>query len=181
MGFIIEDGTGKGFTAKVAKDNHLQTNAVILSRVGEISSKDQQAYSWSSRYLVAAGSSIIFLKNTSTTQNLVIDDIEIGGTTAGEWELWTSTTAGTGVVISGTNLNRNSSNQAEASAFGNENITANGSESLLGYIKNPIDSIAMFKFNDALILGQNDAIMIKKQLTPAVVISGVALIEGYFE
>ena len=44
MGFIIEDGTGKGFTAKVASDNHLQTDAITLSRVGEISSEQQQAY-----------------------------------------------------------------------------------------------------------------------------------------
>lgn len=159
----------------------MQVDAVTLDKIGEISKEENLAFSWASRYLVAEGSSIIFLKNTSTTKNLIIEDIHVGGTAAATWELWTSTAAGAGTVISGTNLNRNSSNLPEASAFGNANITSNGSESLVAYIKHQANGLSHFEFRDALILGQNDGIMVKKQLTPADTVSGICGVAGYFE
>ncbi len=181
MGITIEDGKGKGFSAEVNKLGHLRTHATSISRISVVSDLDGQAYTWSSRYLVAAGSALIFIKNTSATQDLIIDDIDVGGATIGEWELWSSTSTGAGVVISGTNLNRNSSNLAAASVFGNENITSNGSESIIAYLKTEASSTEHFGVQDSLILGQNDAIMVKKQLTPANVVSGICTVTGYFE
>lgn len=112
---------------------------------------------------------------------MIIDHIDIGATAGATWELWTSTSDGAGVVVSGVNANLTSSNSAESSAFGNENITSNSSGVLLGYTKNGDNGTSEFHVNDAVILGQNDSIMIKKQLTPAGTVSGICTVTGYYE
>ncbi len=181
MGITIEDGTGKGFTAVVDSEGHLVVDALTFPDIAHVSDVHGQTFSWSSRYLIQAGSSIIFLRNVSTTRNFFVTDIDVGATSGATWEIWTSTTAGAGVVISGTNFNRTSSNTPDASAFGNENITTNGSESLVAYVKHGNNEVVHFDTQSALILGQNDAIMVKKQLTPASTVSGVCTVTGYFE
>ena len=181
MGIIIEDGKGRGFSAAVDADNHLQADTFTLSRIGKVSKFDGQTYVWSSRYLIAAGSSIIYLQNTSTTKNLIIDEIDVGASSGATWELWTSTSDGGGTVISGNNLNLTSSNAPDSRAFGDANITSNTSGVLLGYTKHGNMGLSDFDVKDSLILGQNDAIMVKKQPTPASTVSGVAFITGYFE
>ena len=178
---FIQDGRGRGFTAEVDSDNHLHTFAFTLPKVGEISKEKGQTYVWSSRYLIAAGSSIIYLQNTSATRNLIIDEIDVGATESTTWELWSSTGNGAGTVVSGNNLNLTSSNNPEARAFGDANITSNTSGVLLGYTKHGAMNISDFDIKDSLILGQNDAIIVKKQPTPASTVSGVCFIVGYYE
>ncbi len=178
---FIQDGKGRGFNAAVDGENHLQADAFTLSRIGKVSKLDGQAYIWTSRYLIAAGSSIIYLQNTSPTRNLIIDDIDVGATSGATWELWSSTGNGAGTVVSGNNINLTSSNNPESRAFGNANITSNSSGILLGYAKNGDNSTTEFHIDDTLILGQNDAIIIKKQPTPASTVSGVCIIAGYYE
>ena len=179
---FIQDGKGRGFNAAVGDDNHLQTDSFTLSKVGETSLDDGQTYSWSSRYLVDPGSSIIYIQNTSPTKNLIIDHIDVGGESGTTWELWSCTTDGGGIVVSGNNLNLASSNSAEARAFGDANITSNASGILLGYAKHNDMETEEIHVSDALILGQNDAIIIKKPLTPAnSTTSGICSVIGYFE
>jgi len=178
---FIQDGKGRGFNAEVSDDNHLQVDSFALPLVAEISKIDGQTYSWASTYNVDGGSSIIYLQNTSPTKNLVIDEVDVGGLSGAIWELWTCTSDGAGAVISGTNHNLNSSNDAEARAFGNENITANSSGLLVGYAMHGDAGEESFHTRDSLILGQNDAIIVKTPPTAITTTSGICTIIGYFE
>lgn len=178
---FIQDGKGRGFNAAVGGDNHMQTDSFTLSKVGETSLEDGQTYVWNSRYLVQADNQIIYIQNTSPTRNLIIDHIDVGATSGATWELWTSTTNGAGTVVSGNNLNLTSSNSAEARGFGDANVTAAASGILLGYTKNEDNATAEIHVSDSIILGQNDAILIKKQPTPASTVSGICSVIGYFE
>ena len=178
---FIQDGKGRGFNAAVGDDNHIQVDSFTLPKVGETSLEDGQTYSWSSRYLIAAGSSIVYLQNTSPTRNLIIDHIDVGATSGATWELWSCTSDGAGTVVSGNNLNLASSNNPEARAFGDANITSNTSGILLAYVKHGDGETAEVHISDSVILGQNDAIIIKKQPTPASTVSGICTVIGYFE
>lgn len=179
---FIQDGKGRGVNAGVStKGNRLDVSSRSNSRIFYASRDDGQAYTWASRYLVDAGSSIIYLQNTSPTRNLIIDEIDIGATSGATWELWSCTTDGAGTVVSGNNMNLTSSNSPESRAFGDANITSNSSGVLLGYAKHEDNSMHDFDVVDSLILGQNDAIIIKKQPTPASTVSGVCFIRGYYE
>jgi len=178
---FLQDGKGRGFNAAVGDDNHLQADVFTLPLVAETSKEEGQAYSWSSRYIVDGGSSILYLQNTSPTRNLIIDEIDVGGVSGAIWELWTCTTDAAGAVISGVNHNLTSSNSAEARAFGNENITSNSSGLLLGYAIHPNNSEESFHTKDTVVLGQNDAIIIKTPPSAITTISGICTVIGYFE
>ena len=178
---FIQDGKGRGFNLAVGDDNHGQMDAFTLSKVGETSLDDGRTFVWNSRFLVAADNSIIYVQNTSPTRNLIIDHIDVGATAVATWELWSSTTNGAGTVVSGNNMNLASSNSPEARAFGDANVTAASSGILLGYAKNEASAVAEIHVSDSIILGQNDAILIKKQPTPASTVSGICSVIWYFE
>lgn len=178
---FVQDGKGRGFNAEVTADNHLQVDSFVLPRVAEISKEDGQTYSWSSRYIVDGGSSIIYLQNTSPTRNLVIDEIDIGGVSGTIWELWTCTTDGAGTIVSGINHNLTSSNSPEARAFGDANITSNSSGALLGYAIHANSVEESFHTKDTVVLGQNDAIIVKTPPASVTTISGICTVIGYFE
>lgn len=152
-----------------------------LPLVAEVSKETGQTYSWSSRYIVDGGSSIMYLQNISPTRNLIIQEINIGGVSGAIWELWTCTTDGAGTVVSGTNHNFTSSNAPEARAFGDANITSNSSGTLLGYTIHPNNGEESFHTGESLVLGQNDAIIVKTPPASITTISGVCTVIGYFE
>ena len=105
MGITIDDGRGKGISVGVSSiGNRMDVSSRSNTRIFYNSRDIGESYTWSCRYLINAGSTIIFIKNTSTTKNLIIEDIDVGAATVAEWELWTSTANGAGVVISVTNL-----------------------------------------------------------------------------
>ena len=179
---FLQDGKGRGANASVSPNgNRLDTSSRQNPRIYYVSRDDGQSYSWASTYNVDGGSSIIYLQNTSPTRNLIIDEIDIGALSGGIWELWTCTTDGGGAVISGVNHNLTSSNSPEARAFGNENITSNSSGVLLAYTITPGIGVDNFHTKDSVILGQNDAIIVKTPPTALTAPSGVCTITGYFE
>lgn len=179
---FIQDGRGRGVNAAVStKGNRLDVSSRSNNRIFYASRDDGQAYVWSSRYLVDAGSSILYLQNTSPTRNLIIDEIDVGATSGATWELWTCTTDGAGTVVSGANHNLTSSNSPEARAFGDANITANSSGVLVGYAKHGNFGEEGFHTKDTLILGQNDAIIIKRDPGEISTVSGTCTVIGYFE
>ncbi|MCH7535019.1 MAG: hypothetical protein IH948_04635 [Bacteroidetes bacterium] len=176
---FIQDGKGRGFTAEVDSDNHLHTFAFTLAKVGEISKEAGRAFSWTNNHPVALGSVMFYLQNTSPTRNLIIDDIDVSVTAAATYEVLKGTGVGGGTVISGVNLNFSSSNDPEAISFGGQHVTNEGSGGIVGIFRIPADDTGHFPARDAIILGQNDILMIKKQAGATG--SDSVIVEGYYE
>ncbi len=113
---------------------------------------------------------LIYLKNTSTTKDIVIDDIFIGSLAVSEWVLKfvTNTATVAGTVIVPTNLNqassKTSSSETRGGATGVTNLIDGGTIAIL---RVGVGITSDFKFGEALRLGQDDAIAIELTTTAA--------------
>lgn len=181
---FIQDGKGGGKNASVSSTNRLDVSSRQNPRIFYVSRDNGQAYSWSSTTAAQGGSVVFYLQNISPTRDLIIDDIHItagSGAVGATYEVWTATGIGGGTVVSGTNLNFNSSNSPEARAFGNEHVTGEASGLQLGVVGVGAVSTVEFPIHDAIILGQNDALIVKKTIGPSADATDSCMVEGYFE
>ena len=181
MGILIEDGSGKGFSAIVNADGHLVVDAVNLEEITHVSDEHGLSFSWSSGTYApgTGGDTILLVKNISTDKNLFIKDIYLS--TAAETRVVihipTTEVTPTGTAITGTNLNNTSSSVAEATAIRDETNNSQGNIVWSGEI--PILG-APYKidFYGAIILGQNDSIGIDYVADPT---ACDVVIVGWFE
>lgn len=166
---MIQDGSGKGYLAKVNSENRIETVAITFPEVAHISAEDQQAYVVASDFvsLTTTGSfnGIQYIKNTSTTKNLHVERIRVCSSEAGHIQCKLIKNPTTGTLISdaneGTKVNSNfSSNNLfqgltyAASADG-KTIT-DGTQSSNFIIKSPGHTIQ--DYQGALILGPSDSL-----------------------
>jgi len=116
MSVILDDGKGKGNKAGVNSNNELEVRADVNTRGAVVSDKDEETYVWTSSYSATSADEIIYIKNTSKTKRLFIDDAVVGGVLQGLFEVFdatgTSTQAGTGST--GQNLNLGSSKSPDS-------------------------------------------------------------------
>jgi len=74
----IKDGTGKGYLVEVTKNNKLRAYCTNESEISFESETNEQAYTWTNvSYNYTAGDTILLVKNTNSTKNLLIQAIEI--------------------------------------------------------------------------------------------------------
>lgn len=166
----IDDG-GKNGSVSVSNTNRLDVSARTASREYYESRDEGNVYSIT---MTDAGGQttedLIYLKNTSTTHDIVIDDIFIGSLAVSEWVLKfvTNTSAVTGTSITAVNLNKASSKSASVEARGGAAGVANlvdaGNISIL---RVGVGITSDFKFGEALRLGQDDAIALELTTTAA--------------
>lgn len=169
----IEDGKGRGTTAAVNSVNRLDVSSRTAPRDFYISRDDGQVYTVISEDGTAvANEETIYLQNTSTTKNLFIDDIIISPDTASSWRIKfvTGTAAGSSVLTS-INLNKTSSNAAEVSARGDGAITSLTDDGDIAMIRVGANDTGEIRLEEALILGQNDAIAVECETNSAVEIT----------
>ncbi len=162
-GLRIQDGAGTGAEAKVTADNRLDTSSRQNPRLYYISRDEGQVYSVTSHDAsAAAGTYILYLKNDSTTKNIYIDEIIVGGVETVLWKLWFVTgTAAAGNALTPTNLNKTSTNAASATSRGDDSITGLSTAGQIGSVRSSANDHADLSTRDAIILGQNDAIAIE--------------------
>lgn len=182
MGFIIDDGSGKGFSARVNSDGHLVIDAITLEEITHVSDEHGLAFSWSSGTYApsATGDTILLIKNTSTTRALFIKDVYLS--TAAETRviihLPTVEVTPTGTAITGTNLNTLSSNVAETTAIRDETDNSIGGIIWSGEIP-IVGTPYKVPFDGAVILGQNKSIAVDYVADPGTVCD--VTITGWFE
>jgi len=123
---FIRDGSGKGYLAHVTSENKLRTYATTESEISYESETNKRAYTWSNvSYDYAAGDTILLVKNTSSTLNLLIDKIMASGDTATTFTVHCPTcNTPTGTAVTGVNMNRTSSGVADATAKANESTNS---------------------------------------------------------
>ncbi len=128
MGAKIEDGLGSGREANVDSANDL---SVTVGTAFERASRRGDAYVWfTSDANLADADTMLLIRNDSSTQNLVIDSVELlnGDATQCIFDFHIVTAAFTaaGTEITGTNMNTNFGNTAAVSAWHDETGNAQG-------------------------------------------------------
>ena len=113
----------------------------------------------------AAGEFSVYLENTSSTKEMVISRASFNSVEFARVKLWfvTGTAAG-GTLITPTNLNKGSSNDADAlvrQAAAGDAITGLTTQGLIDHEFVSATGHGEFSINDTVRLGQNDAIVIE--------------------
>jgi len=165
----IDDG-GKNGSVTVSNTQRLDVSSRIASRQYYESRDEGQVYTVISVDATAvANEESIYVQNTSTSKDMVIDKIIISTDTASLWRIKFVTGTATGSsVLTPVNLNKGSSNSAQATCRGDGavgNITDDGD---IGLIRVEAASHDEIDFNEALRLGQDDAIAVECETNAAV-------------
>jgi len=114
----------------------------------------------------SAGEHVAYWQNTSTSRELVISSIGINSAENSRLKLWFVTgTAAAGTLVSPTNLNRQSSNEAEGisqeGASAATGITGLTESELIDFLYCGGAGHEEFRLHDRLRLGEGDAIAIE--------------------
>ena len=180
MGIQIEDGTGTGNKAAVDSEGHLIVDALTLSEISHTSDAHGQAFIWASQtYDPDAADTVLLIKNTSSTRNLIITDVWFSADveTRVQIHLPTAEVTVAGTTITGVNMNTASGNVAEASAARDETGNTQGDVIWSGETQAANDTYHV-DFKSAIHLGQNKSIGVD---FVAAATAGDVTIMGYFE
>lgn len=175
MSYVIEDGSGSGYKAKVNSNNELQVLADVVPVITTISERDGEAYVFASGDFISLTTTdtetgIFHLKNTSTTKNLYLYSIRSCANVINLWKLYKNSNAGTLITDqtagSKNNLNISSSNTPDATVYkGADSKTVSGGTMLEHWINDVGHSTEIL--DGSLILGRNDSIELSVEVPAA--------------
>jgi len=162
----IEDGKGVNGAVSVSNTQRLDVSSRSAKRTYYESRDEGSVYTAA---ILDAGAvadeDTVWIKNTSTTQDMVIDVIAVGSVAATTWtvKFVTFTTQPTGTAITATNLNRASSNSASAEIRGGAAGVANLIDGpIISYIHVAAGGETLVNAGgEALRLGQDDQIALE--------------------
>lgn len=189
MGFMLQDGTGKGYLQKVDANNRAHIFAFTRCDCADNAIRLGKAFEFATGAFIAptttAEHAILYLKNTSATDALLIHTIRTCGSVAQQWIAYKNDTGGT--IISDANagveenLNFRSTKVAEgdvwaASAAGK---TRSGGNWLTQWINDVGHS--NLDFEGALVLGTNDSLTLTVQNVGSATTLACARILAYYE
>ena len=187
MAIVIKDGTGSGKEAQVDSKNRLKTQALSEPAMHEISSKEGDVYYISTNGFIDINTlntetAILYTKNTSTTDQFVINSIRTCGNQIQKILMYRNPSTGTIIdnATAGQNTNAkfSSSNTPSLTTYkGADTYTFTDGTHLGNHINNVGHSTE--KTGDAIILGPNDSFGLTFELAASGVVC--AAIEGYFE
>ena len=156
----IKDGTGSAQLAGV-DENRLLVSARSEDRIFYASRDLGQAYAWvTTTSTIAAGDTVLLVKNTSKTKNLFVADVNIGLVTASEVIVHRPATVATptGTAVPGVNMNGQSANAADATAIKDE--TTNSIGDLITKLRVGAASQEEVNLHGAVILGPDQSIAV---------------------
>ena len=176
---LIDDGTGAGYKAHVTDENKLRVYSTVETEISFESEFNGRAFSWSNvSYDYAAGDTVLLVKNTSTTLNLIVDHIHIYAGSISEVVVHCPTCASpTGTAVTGVNMNRQSGRVAESTAIADETTNTQANVIARHVCPGSGNGGIDIELDGALILGLNDCIAIDFTDEGA---SAYVNIEGYY-
>ena len=181
----INDGTGQGYGAKVNSTNQLiVTTASAIHQASLLG----DAFAWNAVSAnIDTTDCCLLVCNKSSTRYLVISYADVQGDIAGQIDFKLAECSGltlAGTAVTGVCLNRALNKTAPASAFADETASPAATVFYTHYQHLCVNAqgttapIVRIPFNDAIILGLDDAIGIDTILEPAAGFE--ASIVGYF-
>ena len=188
----IKDGTGTGHLAGVNDSNRLDVSASSSPRIYYESRDEENAFGITTPQLTvtSGGERVLYIKNTSSTQNMIITDIRPswnGGTTnhilALALQLWFGSSAPTAnnTASSAGNLNRSSNNTFDLDVEywdeGAGGMTIAGGAAALNLLL--AQGSTRLEIGGAIILGANDTISF--QMTAEETGEATMIVRGFME
>jgi len=176
---MLITGTSGNGPMDVNKDAEALTASTAKSKFDKAVEKGK-AFSWDSTELdIDAGDTMLFVKNTSATESLVIERVIINGSNViCTWDIGigTETTTASGTAVSGVNLNTAYSSTADsATALSDETAVADAS--VVARIKTPVTNTVILE-NVGIKLSSNHYIQVNQETEST---SGSVIIHGYYE
>ena len=182
----IIDGSGNGYLAGVNTDNKLITKSTIVPAIHEATLLGD-AYSWTAvNANIDAGDTALCVVNQSNTRWLVISHAYVRVDVETQVKFHVPAVAvWDGTTVLGVNLNRNFAHTAPAVAYADETVNAFVAANVIEtvYCANAVNSQVTTSlgvkvdFNDALILGYDDALAVDVITEPG---AFECTIVGYF-
>lgn len=189
MGLQIQDGTGRGYQAKVDANNRLETFSYTRCDCADNAIRLGEAYEFATGAFVGptttAEHAVFHLKNTSSTKALLVHTIRTCGTVAQKWILYKNDTGGTIVSDANAgveeNLNFRSTNAADADVFtaSAAGKTRSGGTWMSQWINDLGHS--EISFEGGLVLGKNDSITLTVQNVASATTEACCRIHAYYE
>jgi hypothetical protein len=172
----IEDGMGSGYRLRVNDHNMARVYAMVESEISHMSENHGKSFSWQHYYNYAAGDTILWLRNDSQTENLIIDEFVFCSDAVTQIIVhFPEDTTQAGTAVTGVNMNRKSGNVAAATAIGDE--TGNTQGEILGSAFIPANMAANFKLQGAVVLGYLDEVAVDFVTVGTM---GIANFRGYY-
>jgi len=161
----IDDGKGKNGKASVSSVQRLNVSGKNANRMFYASRDFGSAYNFVVEGgSTAAGAYSCYLKNTSSTQNVFVSEIEFHSVENTKWKIWeVSGTAAGGTTNVPAELNLGKNIPAPVSAMDNSGGTITGLTQVnqIGSHRNTALGDSGMNFAGVLILGPGDAIAIE--------------------
>lgn len=183
----IEDGTGKGYEAAVDDDNRLKTASRSSADISFHAKDDGDAYIFSTGAFISITTTntetgILYVKNSSTSRNLIIHSIRTSGNQVQKIIVYKNPTGGTLIsnASAGNKINTNlsSSNTADALTYkGADAVTCTGGTAMALNVNSAGNSL--LTYDDAIILGPLNSIAVTMEVPSAGIVAASVL--GYFE
>jgi hypothetical protein len=175
MGFVQKSGTSSDEVT--VKNGKALTEAVSKSSA-ESAAGDKNAFIWTSTYTTSGAEVVAYIKNTSETDNLVIDKIILGSAAAQVWTV-TSVTSGTpaGTGTTGVSTTLESAIAPKASSFGNAAVTGSVAGTAIGYTLTAAGACTEIDLLSSVVLTSNRDIAVSASGAGAVYVT----IIGHYE
>lgn len=159
----IEDGKGKSGDMSVSSTQRGNVSAKTAPRPMYSARDDGLSFSAIYHFTAAAGEHVAYLKNTSSTRNLFVGDVAVGGVNSILWKMFFCTgTAAAGEAVTPTPTNRSKSIPAEATAMaGDTAITGLTTDGEFSTMRSPAAGDTEENFDGTLILGPGDALVVE--------------------
>jgi len=179
MTIQISGTKGHGI-AEVSLNQRLNVSSRAASRAYYVSRDDGTCYTWTSSWSADTGKEVFYLKNTSKTLLLLIDEIVVSSVLTGLFEVFTTTDTAAGTTVTGKSTNVTRRIAADATALGNAEVTGvtPAIADRIYLARTAATGRAVIDVKDELILGQDDAIVVR--YTGSTGIQDVQ-ITGFFE
>ncbi len=157
----IEDGKGKAGDMSVSNSQRGNVSAKTAPRPYYVSRDNGLSFTAIYIFTAAANDKVAYLKNTSSTKNLFIGDVSLGGVNSILWKGWfVSGTAAAGELITPTPSNKSKNIPAEAIAMaGDTTITGLTDISIFTIARSAAADTYEKHIDGMIILGPDDAIM----------------------
>lgn len=183
---FINDKTGT-FQEVHGSDSRLNVSARADSRAYYNSRDEGRCFTLPWTHLAGSDGEVgFYLQNTSLSRELVVSSVGINCDTVNtRFKLWFVTgTAADGAVVTPTNLNRSSSNAAEANARESAAGTAISGLTLvdlIDFLHLQASGHQEFRLGDRVRLGQNDAIALEADENMAATADAGGVVFFYYE
>jgi len=158
----INDENGS-FQETHGSDSRLNVSSRVDSRTFYVSRDNGQAYVLRTEDDdAAAGDLVAYLRNNSTSKRLYITDIHISSEQGATFKLaFGDSVTATGTSVTPVNLNRSSSNDADATALGDGAVGGVAASTFFSTIRVGSNELVEYDTKDSIILGQNDNLVVE--------------------